>query len=362
MTLPALALRELTTTAVNVPLAYPVRTASGDVTQAPLLLLDLLTEQGVTGRAYVFTYTPLVLRPLKGLADALGGLLGGMPCAPHELERGFDARLRLLGNTGLVTMALAGIDMAAWDALARAAGLPLARLLGGAPRPVPAYFSQGLDGVARSVELAAECLDRGFRAMKIKAGRATLAEDVEVIRAVQDVLGSRAALAVDYNQSLTVAEALVRCRALDELGLAWIEEPTRQDDHAGHARIARAVHTPVMLGENWLGTHDMARALAAGAGDLAMPDVMKIGGVSGWLRAAALADAARVPMSSHLFHEVSVHLLAVTPTAHWLEYLDLAAPVLTEPLRIVDGMAAPPDRPGNGLEWDREAVSRFALA
>jgi mandelate racemase len=358
---PRLTFRELRCTPVSVPLDHPVRTASGQVTHAPLILLDLLSEEGVEGRAYLFTYTPLVLRPLAGLIDNLAAMLHGQVLAPHALARQLDGRFRLLGNTGLVTMALAGIDMACWDALARAAGLPLCRLLGGAPTPVPAYFSQGMDGLERGVLLAQQCVERGFTLMKLKIGYASVEEDLAVVRAVLSTLGGQAELAVDYNQSLDVPEALRRCRRLDELPLAWIEEPTRHDDDAGHARIAREIRTPVMIGENWFGTHAMARSLAAGAADLVMPDLMKIGGVSGWLRAAALADAARLPMGSHLFQEMTAHLMTVTPTALRLEVLDIAGPVLAAPLQVVDGWARPSAEPGSGLHWDAQAVARWRI-
>lgn len=358
---PILGLRSLRTTPVLVPLEQPVRTASGQVTHAPLLLIDLLSAEGVEGRAYLFTYTPLVLKPLAGLLDELAAALVGTVLAPAAIERALDARFRLLGNTGLVTMAIAGIDMAAWDCLARAAELPLGRLVGGSGAPVPAYFSQGMDGVEKGVELAGQCLERGFDLMKIKIGYPTLTEDLAVVRAVQATLGRDAALAVDYNQSLTVPEAMRRCRALDEFDLAWIEEPTRHDDDAGHARLSGATHTPIMLGENWFGTAPMVRSLEAGACDLVMPDLMKIGGVSGWLRAAAIAAGARRPMGSHIFQEMSAHLMTATPTAHRLEVLDLAAPVLLQPLKVEGGLAHPSPAPGSGLDWDLEAVERLRV-
>ncbi len=352
--------RSLTSRAVSVPLANPIRTASGEVTHAPLLLIDLMTSDGVVGYAYLFTYTPLVLAPLKSLVDSLGAVIAGVPAAPAVVLRTLDQRFRLLGNTGLVTMALAGIDMAVWDALARAAGLPLVRVLGGAPKPVPAYFSQGMDGLERGVELAHECLEHGFQLMKIKIGYQTLADDLAVIEAVQRTLGDRAGLAVDYNQSLTVPEAIRRCAALDHLGLAWIEEPTRQEDNAGHAHIAEATTTPIMIGENWFGVHEMARSIEARASDLVMPDLMKIGGVTAWQQAAALAAGARLPMGSHLFQEVTAHLMPVTPTASWLEYLDVAGPILEEPLKIERGMAILSAQPGSGVRWDEAAVTQFA--
>jgi mandelate racemase len=251
--------------------------------------------------------------------------------------------------------------MALWDARARASGLPLVTLLGGTPGPIPAYASLRTMAPTSAAAEAEEALARGFRAVKLKVGRSDLAADLAAIRAVREVIGPDVRLMVDYNQSLSVVEALDRVRLLDGEGLTWIEEPTRADDFAGHARIAGAAQTAIQLGENWWGPHDMAKSLAAGASDHVMLDVMKLGGVTGWLRAAALADAAGLPASSHAFPEFSAHLLGVTPTGLWLEYLDHAGPILTEPLPIRDGAALIPDRPGSGLDWDEAAVQRALI-
>jgi len=168
-------------------------------------------------------------------------------------------------------------------------------------------------------------------------------------------------LPVDFNQCLGVPEAIARARLLDAEGAYWIEEPTHAEDYLGHAAIAREARTPVQLGENWWGTPDMSKSLAAGASDFAMPDAVKIGGVSGWLRAAALAEAYRIPVSSHLYPEISAHLLAVTPTAHWLEYVDWAEPVLAAPVHLADGFAVASSAPGAGIAWNEEAVKRFEV-
>ena len=362
MTTPLPTIRGLHARPVNVPLARPLHTGGGVVATAPLVLIDVLTEEGITGRAYVFVYTPLALRPVVALLTGLADTLKGQPVAPFVIERALQKRFRLLGPQGLTGIALAGIDMALWDALAVAAGLPLVRLLGGAPRPVPAYNSCGLGlvGVERAAVEAPE-LARGFSAIKVRLGYATLAEDVDVVRAVRGAVGGSVRLMADYNQSLTVPDAVRRLRTLDAEGLEWVEEPTRAEDATGHAHISREVHTPIQLGENWWGTADMAKSLAAGASDLVMPDAMKIGGITGWLRAAALAEATGLPLSSHLFPEISAHLMAVTPTAHWLEYVEFSNPVLETPLEIRDGHAIIPDRPGIGLSWNEGAVERFLV-
>jgi mandelate racemase len=361
---PSLTLRAIRARAVDVPMRRPIQTGSGLVATAPLVLVDLETAEGVTGRSYLVCYTRLALAPVVALVHAYGELLAGDPVAPADLEKKLQRRLALIGPQGLTGLALAGVDVAAWDALAVAAGLPLARLLGGAPRAVPAYNSCGLGliGAARAPAEAESLLAGGFRALKVRLGYPTVAEDLAVVRAVRGAVGDGVLLMTDYNQCLSPTEAIERGRRLDDLGLAWIEEPTRADDYAGHARVAQALATPVQLGENLWGPHDMAKALAAGAGDYVMPDAGKIGGVTGWLRAAALAHAAALPMSSHLYPEASAALLPLTPTAHWLEYVDWLEALVTEPLRIADGHAQPRQAPGLGLAWDEAAVARYQVA
>lgn len=175
----------LTARAVNVPLDHPVRTSVGTVATAPLVLIDIATETGIVGRAYVFTYTPLALAATREMLAALGGLLVGQQAAPAEIDRLLEGRFRLLGATGLVRMAMAGIDMALWDAAAQRQGLPLVELLGGARRPIPAYDSHSMDGEALAVERARLAAGQGFTALKTKIGYASLDEDLRVIRAIR---------------------------------------------------------------------------------------------------------------------------------------------------------------------------------
>ncbi len=342
-------------------MSRPLQTSGGLVATAPLVLIDLKTEQGITGCSYLFCYTPLALKPVTHLVAGLEELIKGDPLAPFEIEQKLRRRFRLLGPQGLVGMALAGIDMAAWDALAKACGVPLVRLLGGRPQPVSAYNSCGLGiiGAGRAAAEAQELVAPGFKAIKVRLGYPDLETDVAVVRSVRDAVGKDTLLMADYNQCLSVPEAIRRIRRLDEEQLYWIEEPTLADDYSGHARLSREGKTPIQIGENWWGTADMSKALAAEASDFVMPDAMKIGGVTGWLRAAALAEPLGLPMSSHLFPEISAHLLAVTPTRHWLEYVDWANPILREPLKVEGGLAAIPDTPGLGLAWDEESVPRF---
>jgi mandelate racemase len=288
----------------------------------------------------------------------------GERIAPAELWAKLARRFTLIGVQGVVRMAMAGFDVACWDALAKAAGKPLVSLLGGAPRAIRAYNSNGL-GLMPPEKLADEAqalLAGGFRAVKLRLGYSSPEADLAAVRAVRKRLPVGVALPVDYNQALTVEEAIRRGRALDGEGVYWIEEPIRHDDYRGCARVARELSTPVQLGENFSLPHSMEEALAAGASDYVMPDLERIGGVTGWLRAAALAAGAGIDMSSHLFPEVSAHLLAVTPTCHWLEYVDWANAILAEPFALGDGHVTIPDRPGNGLAWNADAVKRYRMS
>ena len=354
-------IRSLTARTVRVPVDPPHQTAGGTVSESPLVLTDVTSEDGTVGHSIVFTYTAAALKPTAELIRNLEPLIKGEPLAPMEIEQKLSRRLRLLGTQGLVGMALAAIDMGLWDALARRVGLPLVRLLGGAVKPIPVYGGVGYDGAHGSAKAAEHWVKRGFAGVKAKVGYASVQEDVAVIRAIRDAVGSGIAIMVDYNQCLSSVEAVQRMRALDQEGLTWVEEPTLAHDYAGHARIAREAKTPIQCGENWWGTLDMQHAIDAAASDFMMPDVMKIGGVSGWLRAAALAQAHGIRLSSHLWPELSAQLLCVTPTAHWLEYADWWNPIMREPLDIRQGMAYVTDASGSGVAWDEVAVERYRV-
>jgi len=277
------------------------------------------------------------------------------------VERKLAQRFRLLGTQGLTGMALAGIDMALWDALARAHECSLAALLGGTPHPIQAYGAVGYDGESGSARAADAWARRGLRGIKAKIGYPAIEEDLAVVRAMRRAVGPEMAIMVDYNQSLAPVEAIERVRALDGEGLTWVEEPVLAHDFQGHALVAREARTPIQCGENWWGAADMRHAIAAAASDYMMADAMKIGGVTGWLRAAALAEAHSIRLSNHLWPELSAQLLSVTPTAHWLEYADWWNPVLAEPLRIEGGMAICDGVVGSGVEWNEAAVRQFAI-
>ncbi len=355
-----LTIRSVRARAVVAPISRPVKNAFGVIDAAPLVLIDVETDQGVTGHSYIFAYANLTLRPLVLLIEEIGRDLTGK-AAPFDLMAAMDAKFRLLGWQGLVGMAVSGLDMAFWDALGQAAGQPLAVLLGGSPRPIRAYDSYGVVDPKADAKDLKRSLDQGFRGIKIKGGDGDGANDERVVKAVRDLIGPDIALMLDFNQSLDPAEATRRIERLAPYDLHWIEEPVAQENLLGHAKVREMSPTPIQAGENWWFPRGFAEAIAVGASDFIMPDLMKCGGVTGWLRIAGQAEAASIPMSSHLFAEASSHMLAVTPTAHWLEVLDLARAVLAEPIRIVDGMVTA-HGPGLGLQWNEAAVTKYLIA
>lgn len=360
MSTATLTIRSVRARAIVAPISRPVKNAFGVIDAAPLVLIDVETDQGVTGHSYIFGYARLTLKPLVLLIEEIGRDLTGKAIAPFDLMAAMDAKFRLLGWQGLVGMAVSGLDMAFWDALGQAAGQPLVTLLGGSPRPVRAYDSYGAVDPKADAKALKRSLDQGFAGIKIKGGDGDAANDERVVKGVRELIGPDIALMIDFNQSLDPAEAISRIERLAPYDLHWIEEPVPQENLLGHAKVRELSPTPIQAGENWWFPRGFAEAIAVGASDFIMPDLMKCGGVTGWLRIAGQAEAASIPISSHLFAEASAHMLAVTPTAHWLEVLDLARAVLAEPIEIVDGTVTARG-PGLGLLWDEAAVSKYLV-
>jgi len=294
------------------------------------------------------------------LIEEIGRDLVGKAIAPFDLMAAMDAKFRLLGWQGLVGMAVSGLDMAFWDALGQVAGKPAVELLGGSARPIRAYDSYGVVDPAADERALRHSLEQGFRGIKIKGGDGDAANDERVVKGVRALLGPDIALMIDFNQSLDPAEATRRIARLAPYDLTWIEEPVPQENLSGHAKVRATSPTPIQAGENWWFPRGFAEAIAAEASDFIMPDLMKVGGVSGWLAVAAQAEAASIPMSSHLFAEASAHMLAVTPTAHWLELLDFAGAILADPVRVADGTLTARG-PGLGIGWNEAAVAKYLV-
>jgi mandelate racemase len=345
MQLIPLTFKSIRARAVVLKLKRPIVARIATITDWPLILIDLYTEEGIVGRSYLEPYTVKTMRYLVPALQDFGAMLNGRRVAPVELYDLARKSLHFVGYQGLSMIAVSGLDMAAWDALAKASGVPLCVLLGGSVGPVKAYNSNGL------------WLQPAEVVLKLRLGRDRARDDLAAIRAVRNAVGDDIELMADFNQGLHLGEALQRCHMIDDAGLAWIEEPIVYDNLNGYSQLAAELKTPLQIGENFYGPRDLYTALQQRACDLVMPDFMRIGGVTGWLRASAIAGAAGIPMSTHLYPEVAAHVMRVTETAHWLEWQDWADPVLRKPYEIRDGQLHIPDVPGVGLEWDEKAVS-----
>jgi mandelate racemase len=355
-------IRSLTTRGMMVPLKFTLGTSAAIVKAVPLLLVDLLNEDGVTGRAYTFCYRPSGAVAMSShLAEAID-LLMGKRHTPFDAAQLLSRQFALLGVTGSVRMALSMMDMAMWDAMAQMQGVPLSSLLGSRPKPLQAYDSRGL-GLMEPDRIAEETkavLESGLGAIKLRLGYPSLSEDLTALYAVRkSIPRDDIKIMVDYNQALTSAEAIRRGRELDKEGIYWLEEPIAHEDYKASAAVARELRVPLQIGENFNGPEGLLRAISMQASDYVMPDVARIGGVTGWLHAAGVAAAHGIEMSSHLMPEISAHLLCATPTAHWLEYVDWADAIIEEPLKIHNGMVLTSERTGSGISWDEAKLKRL---
>jgi mandelate racemase len=347
----------------SVPLRRPIVSNVGIYEQWPFILIDLATKQGVVGRSYLEPYVLDAAKYIVPAIEALAERLRGKLVAPIQNFEQALGWLHLHGRQGVGLIATAAIDMALWDALAKSAGLPLAVLLGGTLEPVRAYNTNGLwlIPLERVAAEARELVDEGkFSAIKIRLGRPALEDDLTALSEVRNAVCDGIKLMSDFNQGLSFGQALHRLHGLDDQGLHWFEEPIVFDNYDGCAQLARELKTPLQIGENIYGPRDFYLAVKTQASDFYMPDLMRIGGVTGFLRCAAIAGAAGLPLSNHLYPEFSAHLLRVCETADWLEWREWGNPLLKDPFEVKDGFVVIPDRPGAGIDWDDGAVQRYS--
>ena len=335
----------------------------GDIDCFELVTVRLRTADGAEGLGYTYTVGAGggAIRALID-RDLAPVLLGEDPERTEHLWTRMWWRLHYVGRGGPAAFAISAVDVALWDLRARRLGRPLWRLLGGHDPRVRAYaggidLQFPLDRLLRQTE---ENLARGFRAIKMKVGRPHLAEDVARVRALRAQLGSELPLMVDANMRWTADEAIRASRAFVEHDVYWLEEPTIPDDVAGHVRVVREGALPVAAGENLHTLHEFARLIDAGGVSFPEPDVSNCGGITVWLKIAHLAEAHNLPVTSHGVHDLHVHLLAAVPNASFLEAHGFGLErFLAEPLRIQDGIALAPERPGHGVAFDWDALARL---
>lgn len=345
----------------------PVDTVRTDATQAFLkqetIFVEIGTDDGGSGTGYSYTIGTGGSAVLALLRDYLLPRLPGHDAGRVEaIWRDLYAWTHATAVGAITSLALAAVDTALWDLRARAAGLPLWVLAGGAQERIPLYDTEVGWLHLSTEELVAgakAAVEDGMRGVKIKVGKPEPAEDVERLAAVRDAVGATADLMVDANQSLRAPDAIRRARLLEPLDLCWLEEPLPADDLAGHTRLAAATSIPIAVGESLYSIGQFADYIARGAAGIVQADVARIGGITPWLKVAHLAEAHNIAICPHFLMELHVSLCAAVPNSRYLEHIPQLAPVTTAPLRVAAGHAYAPDAPGLGIDWDRDALDNL---
>ena len=351
------------TQAVVVPLDAPIGSALGQIADFGCVLVSVHTDGGVTGENLVFTLNNRRTSVLRQMVDELADLVVGQD-AGHIA--GFWARawkdINFFGHKGVPVMGISAIDGALWDALGKAAGLPLYRLLGGAKTRVPAYHSGGL-WLSRSLDdLAVEAerfVAQGFRAIKMRLGLPDPADDIARVRVVRAAIGPSVKLMADANQGLTEAQAIRLGRRLEEFNLTWFEEPLPAWDLEGLARVAAALDTPIASGETEYTRYGFRRMLELRSADILMPDLQRVGGVSEFMRVGHMAESHDIGISSHLFPETSLQVLGALSNSIFLEYMPWFGRLYNESLEFADGDALVPERPGWGFTFNQGYIAHL---
>jgi L-talarate/galactarate dehydratase len=331
-----------------------------------IVVVKLATGDGIEGLGVTF-FGGALTAALKVAVDELGALILGDD--PHETERIAD-KLRTAAGTsgpsGIFTLALSAIDTALWDIRGKALGLPVAKLLGGFRDRVPAYASGALmrtQSLEEVVTAARRLVERGWPAMKTQLALpgGTLPEvEVERIRRIREAIGPDVRLMCDINQRWTVPEAIAIGERLEPYRLHWLEDVTARDDYAGLARVAARLATPIAGGEYVYGIAPFRHMLEARSVDIVMIDLVRVGGITQWMKVAGMAEAFNRSVVSHLIPEVHVHLIAAIPNGHIVEYMPWTARLFEDPPMPVKGDMSVPAAPGLGLKFTRDIEAGFA--
>jgi L-alanine-DL-glutamate epimerase-like enolase superfamily enzyme len=350
---------------IAMPLDPPIRSGIHDIDGIYTAVVSI-SSGGETGIGYAFTFSANEMRAVAAIAEDLAHVVDAVPTrGVREHWAAMWDHLNFIGHEGPGAMAMAAIDTALWDVLARRAGLPLYRLLGGANSATHVYAAGGWLSwsVEQVIEEALSFAGAGYRAYKMRVGSADWRADVERVTEVRQALPGEVGLMIDVNQAWSVDTALLAGKELEGLNLIWIEEPIDAQDFQGQAELARSLATPIAAGETLWGRRDFSRLLEAGGVDIVQLDLMRCGGITPFLSIAPMVEASHSPITSHLFTQISAHLLAAVPRAYMAEHLpSWFDPLFEEPPEIVDGRLLASEQPGLGLTLSRSALERWEVS
>ncbi|WP_420549659.1 mandelate racemase/muconate lactonizing enzyme family protein [Curvivirga sp.] len=353
------------TTLVEVPFEKPVKTAIHDMRSVGCSLLEIETDEGLVGEAYLFSLNGVRLKSLDEMLKGFNHHLIGAD--PHYIEMIWQkiwSEINPMGHAGVTISALSTIDTALWDLVGKAANRPLHHIFGACRDKIKTYASGGLwmsQSIDELQQEANEFLDQGFRAMKIRVGHQDITKDVERVRAVRDAVGDEIELMVDANQSFNPKHAIRLGRKLEEFNLVWFEEPVPAYDLDGHAEVRLALDTPIASGETDYTKYGMKDYIDKKACDVLMPDLQRIGGLTEMRKTAAMAEAANMPISTHIFTEQSLSIAGSAPNCISVEHMPWFCPLFNEEMVIKDGLVEIPNRPGTGFTFRTEAKEKYKL-
>ncbi|MFT4608567.1 MAG: L-alanine-DL-glutamate epimerase-like enolase superfamily enzyme [Chitinophagales bacterium] len=354
------------TTLVNIPLANPISTAIHQMKSVGCVLLELETDEGLTGESYVFTLNGVRLKALHEMLLSFSHQVEGRD--PHYITQIWQDiwdECNPIGHKGFSVAAMSAIDTACWDIVGKAANQPLHKIFGACRDSVKTYASGGLwlsQSIDECVVEAQSFIDAGFKSMKIRLGSPNMTDDVHRVAAVREAIGADIELLADANQALVPKKAIKLGRLLEPYQLGWFEEPVIYNDLKGSAEVRRALDAPIAGGETEYTRYGMTDILEAGAVDVLMPDLQRIGGLSEMRRVAAIASVHNVPISTHIFTEHSICIAASEPNCLSVEHMPWFSPLFNETMEIKDGNILVPDRPGIGFSFDQTAIARFKIS
>lgn len=354
------------TSLFSIPPLTPRSDAIQAFTAMELLVVELATADGLKGIGYGYTIGTGGRAAKAFLDHELVPLLPGEDCECHQhvWDKMF-AHTRAANGGPIDSIARAAVDVAVWDIKSESRGVPLFKLLGGSQERIPGYDTEGgwLNlSIHELVSNARSSIENGFRAIKIKVGKENSAEDVRRVEAVRKAVGPDIKLMVDANQAWTVTEAIRRAKMFEPFDLFWLEEPIPAGDVSGHAELRRHTSIPIAIGETIYSKEHFAEYLRQGAASVVQPDVSRIGGITEWMKIAAMAGSLHVAVAPHFLMELQIHLVAAIPNGIFLEYIPQLGPVLKQDLTFQDGYFIPPPRPGHGILFDKEKLERYRIA